>query len=117
MKDFLRIAKYFYKLCDQQTIYEMTKGRVKAYEELKKALTNSPYISMSYWKLLFKLYIDACAEGLGAALHQTQIISDKPVEGPNCFISRKIKPTPERYGEIQTQCLFLVWALEIYTIT
>ncbi|MBW0554320.1 hypothetical protein O181_094035 [Austropuccinia psidii MF-1] len=64
------------------------------------------------WKLPFKLYINACREGLGAALHQTQIINDKPVEGPICFISRQIKPTEARYGESQMECLFLVWALE-----
>ncbi|MBW0534615.1 hypothetical protein O181_074330 [Austropuccinia psidii MF-1] len=32
MKYFARIAKSLYKLCDQQTVYEMTKERVKAYE-------------------------------------------------------------------------------------
>ncbi|MBW0587018.1 hypothetical protein O181_126733, partial [Austropuccinia psidii MF-1] len=71
----------------------MTEERVKAYEELKNSLTNSPFLLMPDWKLPFKLYIDACGEGLGAALHQTQIINDKPVEGPICFISRQIKPT------------------------
>ncbi|MBW0530727.1 hypothetical protein O181_070442 [Austropuccinia psidii MF-1] len=59
-----------------------------------------------------KLYIDACGEGLGAALHQTQIINDKPVEGPICLISRQIKPTEARYGARQLECLCLVWALE-----
>ncbi|MBW0586603.1 hypothetical protein O181_126318, partial [Austropuccinia psidii MF-1] len=48
---------------------------------------------MPDWKLPFKLYIDACGEGLGAALHQTQINNDKPVEGPICFISRQINST------------------------
>ncbi|MBW0541225.1 hypothetical protein O181_080940 [Austropuccinia psidii MF-1] len=67
---------------------------------------------MPDWKLPFKLYIDACGEGLGAALHQTQIINDKPVEGPICFISRKIKPTEARYGASQMECHCLVWALE-----
>ncbi|MBW0465928.1 hypothetical protein O181_005643 [Austropuccinia psidii MF-1] len=61
---------------------------------------------------LRKLYIDDCGEGLGAALHQTQIINDKPVEGPICFISRKIKPTEARYGASQMECLCLLWALE-----
>ncbi|MBW0563775.1 hypothetical protein O181_103490, partial [Austropuccinia psidii MF-1] len=50
--------------------------------------------------------------GLGAALHQVQIINDKPVEGPICFISRQIKPTEARYGASQMECLCLVWALE-----
>ncbi|MBW0571001.1 hypothetical protein O181_110716 [Austropuccinia psidii MF-1] len=112
IKDFARITKSFYKLCDQQTIYEMTEERVKTYEELKNCLTNAPFPLMPDWKLPFKLYIDACREGLGAALHQTQIINDKPVEGPICFISSQIKPTEARYGASQMECLCFVRVLE-----
>ncbi|MBW0573242.1 hypothetical protein O181_112957 [Austropuccinia psidii MF-1] len=65
-----------------------------------------------YWKLPFKLYIDDCGEGLDAALHQTQIINEKQVEGPICFISRQIKPTEARYGESQMEWLCLLWALK-----
>ncbi|MBW0550204.1 hypothetical protein O181_089919 [Austropuccinia psidii MF-1] len=90
----------------------MTEERVKTYEELKNSLTNAPFLLMPDWKLPFKLYIDACGEGLRAALHQTQIINDKPVEGPICFISRQIKPTEERYVASKIECLFLVWAFE-----
>ncbi|MBW0583915.1 hypothetical protein O181_123630 [Austropuccinia psidii MF-1] len=64
------------------------------------------------FKLPFKVYIDASGDGIGAALHQVQIINDKPVEGPICFISRKIKPTEARYGASQMECLCLFWALE-----
>ncbi|MBW0496979.1 hypothetical protein O181_036694 [Austropuccinia psidii MF-1] len=67
---------------------------------------------MPNWKLPFRLYIDSCGEGLGAALHQKQIINDKPVEGPICFISRQINPTEARYGASQMEFLCLVWALE-----
>ncbi|MBW0534691.1 hypothetical protein O181_074406 [Austropuccinia psidii MF-1] len=112
IKDFEKIAKSLYKLCDQQKVYEMTEERVKAYEELKKSLTNSPFLLMPYCKLHFKLYIDAFGEGLCSALHQTQIINDKPVEGTICFISRQIKPTEARYGASQIEFLCLVWALE-----
>ncbi|MBW0496987.1 hypothetical protein O181_036702 [Austropuccinia psidii MF-1] len=94
MKDFERISKSLYKLCDQQKVYEMTEEKVKAYEELKKTLKNAPFLLLPDWKLPFKLYVDSYGEGLGAALHQTQIINDKPVEGPVCFISRTNK-TPE----------------------
>ncbi|MBW0541410.1 hypothetical protein O181_081125 [Austropuccinia psidii MF-1] len=79
IKDFARISNSFYNLCDQQTVYETTEERVKAYEELKISLTNAPFLLIPNWKLPFKLYIDACGEGLGAALHQTQIINDKRV--------------------------------------
>ncbi|MBW0536191.1 hypothetical protein O181_075906 [Austropuccinia psidii MF-1] len=90
----------------------MTEERVKAYGELKNALKNSPFFLMIDWKLPFKLYIDSCGEGLGAALHQTQIINDKMVEGPICLISRQIKPKEVGYGEIQLEFPCLVWALE-----
>ncbi|MBW0514178.1 hypothetical protein O181_053893 [Austropuccinia psidii MF-1] len=91
----------------------MTEERVKAYEELKNSLTNAPFLLMPDWKLPFKLYIDSCGEGLGAALlHQTQIINDKPVEGPIFFIPRQIKPKEARYGASQMEFLFLVLALE-----
>ncbi|MBW0531285.1 hypothetical protein O181_071000 [Austropuccinia psidii MF-1] len=64
---------------------------------------------MPDWKLPFKLYIDACGEGLGFALHQTH---HKPIEQPICFTSRQIKPTEEMYGASQRECLFLVLASE-----
>ncbi|MBW0541375.1 hypothetical protein O181_081090, partial [Austropuccinia psidii MF-1] len=56
---------------------------------------------MPDWKLPFKLNIDACGEGLGVALHQVQIVNEKPYEGPICFISRYIKPAEARYGPSQ----------------
>ncbi|MBW0542446.1 hypothetical protein O181_082161 [Austropuccinia psidii MF-1] len=67
---------------------------------------------MPDFELPSKLYIDASGDGVGAALHQVQIISDKPVEEPICFISMKIKPTEARYGASKMECLCLVWALE-----
>ncbi|MBW0556192.1 hypothetical protein O181_095907 [Austropuccinia psidii MF-1] len=67
---------------------------------------------MHDWNIPFKLYIDACGDGLGEALNQVKIIDDKPTEVPVCFISRQIKPTEAIYGAIQMECLCLKWALE-----
>ncbi|MBW0552738.1 hypothetical protein O181_092453 [Austropuccinia psidii MF-1] len=89
----------------------MTVNRVKAFESLREALNTDPLLLMPDFKLPFKLYIDASGDGLGAALHQVQIINDKPVEGPIFFISRQIKPAEGRYGASQMECLCLVWAL------
>ncbi|MBW0534809.1 hypothetical protein O181_074524 [Austropuccinia psidii MF-1] len=86
----------------------MTVDRVKAFESLRQALTTSPLLMMPDFKLPFKIHIDASGDGLGAALHQVQIINDKPVEGHICFISRQIKQTESS----QMVCLCLVWALE-----
>ncbi|MBW0557718.1 hypothetical protein O181_097433 [Austropuccinia psidii MF-1] len=97
IKEFAAIARPLYKLCDKDTVFEMNVDSVKGFEYLREALTTSPLLLMPDFKLPFKLYIDASGDGLGAALHQVQIINDKPVEGPICFISRQIKPAEARY--------------------
>ncbi|MBW0511512.1 hypothetical protein O181_051227 [Austropuccinia psidii MF-1] len=112
IKDFARIFKSLYKLCDQHKVYEMTEERVKAYEELTNSLINATFLLVPDWMLPFKLEVDVYGEGLGASLHQTQIIHNKAVEGPLCFISRQIKPTEARCGASQMECLCLVWALK-----
>ncbi|MBW0543612.1 hypothetical protein O181_083327 [Austropuccinia psidii MF-1] len=111
-KYFASIERPLYKLYDKDTVFEMTVDRVKAFEYLRQDLTTAPLLLMPDFKLPFKLYIDASGDGLGAALHQVHIINDEPVEGPICFISRKIKPTEARYGDSQMECLCLFWALE-----
>ncbi|MBW0514077.1 hypothetical protein O181_053792 [Austropuccinia psidii MF-1] len=90
----------------------MTQERIQAYEKNKYALTNAPLLLMPDWKPPFKLYIDACGEGIGAALNQVQIVNDKPYEAQNCLISRQIQPTEARYGASQMKCCCLVWVLE-----
>ncbi|MBW0537038.1 hypothetical protein O181_076753 [Austropuccinia psidii MF-1] len=90
----------------------MTVDRFKAFESLRQALNTDPLLLMPEFMLPFKLYIDTSGNGLGPALHQVQIINDKPVEGPICFISRQIKQAEARYGASQMGCLCLFWALE-----
>ncbi|MBW0513977.1 hypothetical protein O181_053692 [Austropuccinia psidii MF-1] len=112
LKDFAILAKSLYRICDEQTVFEMRQVRIKANEKIREALTEAPLVLMPDRNIPSKLYIDACEDGLGADLHQIQYINDKPTEGPVCYISRQIKPTEARYGASQMECLFLVWALE-----
>ncbi|MBW0564128.1 hypothetical protein O181_103843 [Austropuccinia psidii MF-1] len=86
----------------------MTVDRVKAFRSLRQTLTTAPLLLIPGFKLPFKLFIAESGDWLGAALHQVQIINDKPVEGLICFISRQIKPTEARYGASQMECLCLV---------
>ncbi|MBW0556540.1 hypothetical protein O181_096255 [Austropuccinia psidii MF-1] len=112
IKYFASIARPLYKLCDKDTAFEMTVDRVKAFESLRQALTTAPLLLIPEYKLPFKLSFDASGDGLGSALHQVQIITDKPVDVPICVISRQIKPAEDRYGASQMELLCLVWALE-----
>jgi hypothetical protein len=90
----------------------MTVERVAAYNKLKEALTTAPLLFHPDSSKPFKLYVNACMEGIGAALHQVQIVNNKPVEGPICFILRQLKDSGKRYRASQLECLCLVWALD-----
>ncbi|MBW0527866.1 hypothetical protein O181_067581 [Austropuccinia psidii MF-1] len=108
LKDFAILAKSLYIICDQQTVFEITHERINAYENTRKALTEAPLLLMPDWNIPFKLYIDACGDGLGEAPIQVQIIDDKPTEGPVCYISKQIKQTEARYGESHMDCLCFI---------
>ncbi|MBW0509121.1 hypothetical protein O181_048836 [Austropuccinia psidii MF-1] len=69
---------------------------------------------MPDWGIPFELYIDAFGDGLGPALHQAQIIDDKPTEGPVCYLSRQITPTEARYGASQIHMLRWQIAIQEY---
>ncbi|MBW0534434.1 hypothetical protein O181_074149 [Austropuccinia psidii MF-1] len=89
----------------------MTQERIEAYEKIGKALTEAPLLLMPDWNIPFKLHIDACGDGLWAALHQVQSIDDKPTEGPVWYISRQIKPTEARWSAYV--CHILRWQIAI----
>ncbi|MBW0507350.1 hypothetical protein O181_047065 [Austropuccinia psidii MF-1] len=75
LKDFQIHARSLYRICDQQTVFEMTQERIQAYEKIRYSLNNAPLLLIPDWKLPFKLYVDACGEGLGSALHQGQTVN------------------------------------------
>ncbi|MBW0563545.1 hypothetical protein O181_103260 [Austropuccinia psidii MF-1] len=113
IKNFAHITRSLYKLCSKDLVFEITKERRDAYARIKHELTNAPVLILPDVELPFKLYTDAaCIQGLGAALHQRQIVDGEPREGVICYISRQLKDSQARYGATQTECLCLVWALE-----
>ncbi|MBW0468586.1 hypothetical protein O181_008301 [Austropuccinia psidii MF-1] len=107
------ITSSLYKLCSKDLVLEITKERRDAYERIKHELTNAPVLILPDFELTFKLYIDpTCSQGLGAALHQRQIVDGEGREGVICYIFRQLKDSEARYGATQTKCLCLFWALE-----
>ncbi|MBW0525947.1 hypothetical protein O181_065662 [Austropuccinia psidii MF-1] len=113
IKNFAHITSSLYKLCSKDIVFEITKEGRDAYERIKHELTNAPVLILPEFKLQLKLYIDAaCSQGLGAALHQRQIVDGEPREELICYISSQMKDSEARYGATQTECLWLTWDLE-----
>ncbi|MBW0482101.1 hypothetical protein O181_021816 [Austropuccinia psidii MF-1] len=113
IKTFDHLTSSLYKLFSKDRVFEINKERRDAYERLKCGLTNAPVLIVPDFKLPFKLYRDsACSQGLGAALHHRLIVDGEPREGVICYIFRQLKDSEARYGAIQTECLFIFWALE-----
>ncbi|MBW0554702.1 hypothetical protein O181_094417, partial [Austropuccinia psidii MF-1] len=113
IKPFSHITSSLYKLCSRDVVFEITKERRDAYERIKYERTNAPVLILPDFEVPLKLYIDAvCSQGLGATLHQRQIVDGEPREGVIFYISRQLKDSEARYGATQTECLCLVWALE-----
>ncbi|MBW0500295.1 hypothetical protein O181_040010 [Austropuccinia psidii MF-1] len=48
LEDFAVLAKSLYRICDQQTLFEIAQEKIKAYEKIKKALTEAPLLLMPY---------------------------------------------------------------------
>ncbi|MBW0501276.1 hypothetical protein O181_040991 [Austropuccinia psidii MF-1] len=113
IKNFAHITSSLYKLCSKYLVFEITKERRNAYERIKYEITNAPVLILLAFELSFTLYIDAgCIQGLGAALHQRQIVDSEPREGVTCYTSRQLKDSEDTYGATHTECLCLVWAVE-----
>ncbi|MBW0515345.1 hypothetical protein O181_055060 [Austropuccinia psidii MF-1] len=103
IKRFAHITTSLYRLCSKDVVFEITKERRDAYEKIKYELTNAPVLILPDLELPLKLYIDAaCSQGLGAALHQRQIVDGEPREGVICYSYRQLIHSEARYGAIHT---------------
>ncbi|MBW0472063.1 hypothetical protein O181_011778, partial [Austropuccinia psidii MF-1] len=107
------LTSSWYKLCSKDVVCEITKEKRDAYEKIQHELTNAPVLLLPDFELPFKSYTDAaCSQGLGAALHQRQIMDGEQRDGVICYISRHLKASEASYGATLTECLCLVWSLE-----
>lgn len=108
IKDLAKILRPMSSLLSKDVIWEWTAACQTSFEDSKKALLDPAILAMPDWNQPFRLYIDACFEGLGAELAQIQEGKERPI----AFISRRLRPAEERYAATQLECLGLIWALE-----
>ncbi|MBW0537254.1 hypothetical protein O181_076969 [Austropuccinia psidii MF-1] len=107
LKDFAILAKSLYRICNQQTVFDMTQERIKAYEKIIKALTEAPLCLIPDWNIPFKLYIDSCGDGLGEALHQVQIMITNLQRDQ--FFTSQDKSNQQKPDMVQAKWSAYVW--------
>lgn len=79
----------------------------KAFEALKRNLTEAPVLAIANPKLSYVLHVDASREGLGGVLYQDQGEGLRPV----AFVSRSLSPAEKNYPTHKLEFLALKWAV------
>ncbi|MEQ4601430.1 MAG: reverse transcriptase family protein, partial [Pseudomonas amygdali] len=111
IRDYGAIARPLTKLVSPTSTWNFTDECIAAFNEIRKRLLAAPLLAQPDFTLPFRVYVDACGDGLGAVLQQVQRIDGADREVVICFISRQLRGAEERYGATQLECLALVWAL------
>ncbi|MBW0546278.1 hypothetical protein O181_085993 [Austropuccinia psidii MF-1] len=84
LKYFAILAKSLYRIHDQETVFEMTQEKIKAYEKIMKALTEAPLLLMPDLNIPSKFYIDAFGYGLGEANIKSELLMKNPQKVSAC---------------------------------
>lgn len=84
-----------------------------AFEAVKALLCSAPVLAAPRFGQPFQLQVDASQMGAGAVLLQE---SDKGVECPVSFFSRKFNKYQQNYSVIEKEALGLIWALQHFEV-
>ena len=104
------IAEPINRLLRKDYDFDWSKEAQRAFEELKRKLTQAPILARPDFNLSFILHTDACATGLGAALSQIQGEKERVIS----YASRRTSRTEANYGATQLELLAVFWATRHY---
>ncbi|MBW0524801.1 hypothetical protein O181_064516 [Austropuccinia psidii MF-1] len=110
------ISKSLYRIGDQQTVFEMTEERIRAYDKIKKALTEAPLLLMPDYNIPFELYIDAFEDGLGQPYVRSKLLMTNQ-QRALCVTSQD-KSNQQKQDMVQARWSSYAWygPLKNYTI-
>ena len=93
--------------------FEWTEECQKAFENVKKILTNDPVLITPDYNKEFRLYTDSSDVAVGAALMQ---FGKDGLEHPISYFSRKLLPAQRNYATVEKEALALLLALKHYDV-
>ena len=101
------------KLLKKQNKWEWTEEHTNAFNNLKKVITQLPYLAHSNPKSENKITTDASTKELGATLWQKQKDGNLKLIG---FASRFWSDTEKKYAINELELLAVVWGLEPFRL-
>ena len=112
--DYAQISAPLRELTKKHTPFKWTHPHQKAFELIKKRLTQCPVMSYFDTTKRSMVIVDASPVGISAILAQREKASQhyKVI----AYSSRSLTPVAKRYSQTDREGLTLVWALEHYKL-
>nr|GEY57478.1 DNA-directed DNA polymerase [Tanacetum cinerariifolium] len=108
IKDFSKIARPMTRLLDKDTLFFFFKECVKAFQTLKRKLTEASILISLDWDLPFELMCDASDFAIGAVLGQRQENHIRPIH----YASKTLTEAESNYTTTEKEMLAVVYAFE-----
>ncbi|KAH8393897.1 hypothetical protein KR215_006108, partial [Drosophila sulfurigaster] len=89
----------------------LTEEAIRAFEALKKCLSEAPVLGSPDFSKPFAIHCDASKTGVGAVLVQ---VSEEGDERPIAFISKKLNKAQRNYTVTEQECLAAIVALKVF---
>nr|GEW47514.1 hypothetical protein CTI12_AA107640 [Tanacetum cinerariifolium] len=108
IQDFLKIARPMTRLLKKDTLFFFSKECIKAFQTLKKKLTEAPILVASDWDLPFELMCDASDFAIGAVLGKRKTKHFQPIH----YASKTMTDAQAHYTTTEKELLAVVYAFE-----
>lgn len=111
IEGYARKAEPLTRLLRKSCLYKWNDDCQKAFETLKRSLTEAPILRYPDFTKPFRLYTDASTKGLGAILAQED---DEHQEYVVAYASRTLNSQERKYSITELECLAIVWSVNYY---
>nr|GEU70020.1 reverse transcriptase domain-containing protein [Tanacetum cinerariifolium] len=108
IQDFLKIARLITRLLEKYTPFFFSNECIKAFQTLKRKLTEAPILVAADWDLPFELMRDASDFAIGAVLRQRKIKHFQLIH----YASKTMTDAQVHYTTTEKELLAMVYAFE-----
>nr|GEZ00020.1 reverse transcriptase domain-containing protein [Tanacetum cinerariifolium] len=112
IQDFSKISRPMTHLLEKNTSFFFSEDCIKAFQTLKKKLTEAPILIAPNWDLLFELMCDASDFAIGAVLGQRHEKHFKPIH----YASKTMNDAKTNYTTTEKEMLAVVYAFEKFRL-